>query len=189
MPFTFNALPELPDVILIEPKAFGDDRGWFMETFKQSDFEAAGIRATFRQDNHSRSTTKGTIRGLHYQTNPMAQGKLVRCPVGAIFDVAVDIRRGSPTYAKWVTAELSAENRRMLWVPPGFLHGFCTLTDVTEVVYKATAEFSAAHDRAVRWNDPTLGIEWPTETPTVSPKDAAAPLLASADSAFEWQSR
>jgi dTDP-4-dehydrorhamnose 3,5-epimerase len=186
MPFTFQPLTNLPDVILIEPKAFGDDRGWFMETFKQSDFEAAGIRGPFRQDNHSRSNAKGVLRGLHYQTNPMAQGKLVRCPVGAIFDVAVDIRRGSPTYGKWVTAELSAENRRMLWVPPGFLHGFCTLTEISEVAYKTTAEYSAAHDRAVRWNDPALGISWPTTTPVLSPKDAQAPLLAQADNNFEW---
>jgi dTDP-4-dehydrorhamnose 3,5-epimerase len=180
-------VPELPDVIVIEPKAFGDDRGWFMETFKQSDFESAGIRETFRQDNHSRSTVKGIIRGLHYQTNPMAQGKLLRCTAGAVFDVAVDIRRGSPTYGKVVTLELSADNRRIVWVPPGFLHGFCTLTEISEVVYKTTAEYSAAHDRAVRWNDPALGIPWPVARPTVSDKDAAAPLLTQAEHDFTWR--
>ena len=176
MPFQFKPQQPVPDVILIEPKAFGDDRGWFMETYKRSEFEANGIRVEFRQDNHSHSTAKGVIRGLHYQKDPAAQGKLVRCVDGAIYDVAVDIREGSPTYGRWVAVELSAEDRRMLWVPPGFAHGFCTLTDVSEVVYKATAEYSAPHDRGIRWNDPAIGVTWPVKSPTLSPKDAQAPL-------------
>ena len=189
MPFQFKPQLPIPDVILIEPKAFGDDRGWFMETYKRSEFEVNGIRVEFRQDNHSHSTAKGVIRGLHYQKDPAAQGKLVRCVDGAIYDVAVDIREGSPTYGRWVAVELSAEDRRMLWVPPGFAHGFCTLTDVSEVVYKATAEYSAPHDRGVRWNDPAISVTWPIKSPMLSPKDAQAPLLADADNNFQWRSR
>ncbi len=188
MPFAFAPLNDIPDVILIEPKAFGDDRGWFMETYKRSEFEANGIRAEFRQDNHSRSTAKGVIRGLHYQKDPAAQGKLVRCVAGKIFDVAVDIRMGSPTYGRWVSAELSAANRRLLWVPSGFAHGICTLTDECEVLYKATAEYSAAHDRAICWNDPALAIQWPVASPMLSSKDAEAPTLAQADNNFHWRS-
>jgi len=187
MPFKFTPLPALADVVLVEPKAFGDDRGWFMETYKRSEFEANGIPVDFRQDNHSRSTGRGVIRGLHYQKHPAAQGKLVRCVVGAIYDVAVDIRKGSPTYGRWVAAELSAGDRKMLWVPPGFAHGICTLTDLSEVVYKATAEYSAAHDRGIRWNDPAVGVTWPVTPPILSPKDAQAPLLADADNDFQWR--
>lgn len=187
MPVTFHPTPEIAEVIVIEPRAFGDDRGWFMETYKQSEFTAKGIPFTFGQDNHSRSSASGVIRGLHYQKDPAAQGKLVRCIVGAVYDVAVDIRRGSPSYGRWVGVELNAENRRIVWVPPGFLHGFCTLTDISEVVYKATAEYSPSHERAVRWDDPTLAINWPTKTPLLSAKDAVAPLLADADNNFEWR--
>jgi dTDP-4-dehydrorhamnose 3,5-epimerase len=189
MPFTFQPLERLPDVIVIEPKAFGDDRGWFMETYKESEFAAKGLRFPFPQDNHSRSTQKHVLRGLHYQKAPAAQGKLVRCLVGAIYDVAVDIRKGSPTYGRWASAELTAENRRMLWVPAGFAHGICTLTDVCEVAYKATSEYSPAHDRAVRWNDSALGITWPTTSPILSPKDAQAPVLAEADNNFAYKGR
>ena len=187
MPFAFRPIQELPDVVVIEPKAFGDDRGWFMETYKQSDFEANGIRVAFSQDNHSRSSVKHVIRGLHYQKDPAAQGKLVRCVLGTIYDVAVDIRRGSPTYGRWVAAELSAENKKLLWVPPGFAHGFCTLTDVSEVVYKTTSEYSAPNDRGVRWDDPALGVQWPTTNPVLSPKDAQAPMLAEADNNFVFE--
>jgi dTDP-4-dehydrorhamnose 3,5-epimerase len=186
MPVTLHPT-ELPEVIMIEPRVFGDDRGWFMETYKQSEFATKGIPATFSQDNHSRSNSSGVIRGLHYQKDPAAQGKLVRCIIGAVFDVAVDIRRGSPTYGKWVSMELSDQNRRILWVPPGFLHGFCTLTEISEVVYKTTAEYSPPHERAVRWDDPTLSIEWPVKTPLLSAKDAVAPVLADADNNFEWR--
>ena len=189
MPFQFKPLDVIPDVILIEPQSFGDERGWFMETYKRTDFEAHGIPGDFRQDNHSRSTVKGVLRGLHYQKDPTAQGKLVRCLVGGVFDVAVDIRRGSPTYGRWVSAELTGENRRILWVPPGFAHGFCTITDVSEVVYKTTAEYSAPHDRGIRWDDPTLAVRWPTNTPVLSAKDAQAPLLAQADNNFTWKNR
>jgi dTDP-4-dehydrorhamnose 3,5-epimerase len=156
-----------------------------METYKESDFSANGIPDNFVQDNHSQSLVQGTLRGLHYQLIPAAQGKLVRCVVGAIYDVAVDIRKASPTYGNWVAAELSAENRRMVWIPPGFAHGFCTLTDTAEVVYKATARYSAAHDRIIRWNDPALTIDWPVAEPTMSPKDRDAPTLAKADNNFE----
>src|SRR5437773_3020429 len=189
MPFQFKPQQALPDVVLIEPKAFGDDRGWFMETYKQSEFEANGIRVEFRQDNHSRSTASGVLRGLHYQKEPAAQGKLVRCVVGAVYDVAVDIRRGSPTYGRWVGVELAAYNRRILWVPPGFLHGFCTLTEISEVVYKTTAEYSPTHERSVRWDDPTLAIRWPTMAPLLSAKDAQAGSFAEADNNFEWRAQ
>jgi len=186
MPVTFHPTPEIPEVIVIKPRVFGDDRGWFMETYKQSEFTAKGIPFTFGQDNHSRSSASGVIRGLHYQKDPAAQGKLVRCIIGAVYDVAVDIRRGSPTYRRWVGIELSAENHRIIWVPPGFLHGFCTLTETSEVVYKATAEYSPTDERAVRWDDPTLAITWPTKTPLLSAKDEVAPSFAAADNNFEW---
>jgi dTDP-4-dehydrorhamnose 3,5-epimerase len=187
MPATFQPNPEISDVIVLEPRVFADDRGWFMETYKQSEFTAKGIGSVFSQDNHSLSTAAGVIRGLHYQKDPAAQGKLIRCIVGTIYDVAVDIRRGSPTYGRWISVELSADNRRILWVPPGFLHGFCTLTEQSEVVYKTTAEYSPAHERAVRWDDPTLSISWPTKAPLLSAKDAKAPSLADADNTFEWR--
>lgn len=186
MPFEFKPFPEMPDVVLVEPKAFGDDRGWFMETFKESDFAKHGIAGAFRQDNHSRSTGKHTLRGLHYQTEPMAQGKLVRCPLGEILDVAVDIRKGSPTFGKHVSAVLSAENRRMLWVPPGFAHGVLTLTDVADVMYKCTNEYAPANDRSIRWNDPQIAFPWPTTSPLLSKKDAEAPFLKDANNNFTW---
>lgn len=173
-------------MILIEPRAFADDRGWFMETYKRSEFKANGIPVTFDQDNHSRSTKRGVMRGLHYQKDPFAQGKLVRCIVGEIFDVAVDIRRGSPSYGCWVAAVLTAENRKALWIPPGFAHGFVTLTDVADVSYKTTNEYSAAHDRGIRWNDPEIAIEWPIAEPCLSKKDAVAPLLSEADNEFDY---
>jgi len=160
-----------------------------METYKRSEFESNGIRFAFSQDNHSRSSASHVIRGLHYQKDPAAQGKLVRCVFGAVYDVAVDIRRGSPTYSRWAGVELSAENRRMLWVPPGFAHGFCTLSDVSEVVYKTTSEYSGPHDRGIRWNDPALGVNWPTTNPVLSPKDAQAPMLAQADNNFAYEGR
>jgi dTDP-4-dehydrorhamnose 3,5-epimerase len=187
MPVTFQPTPQIPDVIVIEPRVFGDERGWFMETYKKSEFTAKGIPFTFGQDNHSRSSATGVIRGLHYQKDPAAQGKLVRCIVGSVYDVAVDIRRGSPTYRRWVSVALNAENHRIVWVPPGFLHGFCTLTDISEVVYKTTAEYSPSHERSVRWDDPTLAITWPTKSPLLSAKDAQAPLFADADNNFEWR--
>ncbi len=184
MPFTFKRL-EIPDVVLIEPKIFGDDRGFFAETYKASDFRENGIDHDFPQDNHSKSK-KGTLRGLHYQLNPKAQGKLVRVVKGAVFDVAVDIRKGSPYFGRWVGAILNEENRHMLWVPPGFAHGYYTLEDETEFLYKTTDEYSPAHDRGIRWSDPEIGINWPDTRPILSDKDSALPPLREAEMNFQF---
>jgi dTDP-4-dehydrorhamnose 3,5-epimerase len=165
-------------VILIEPRVFGDARGFFMETYRADVFKANGIDETFVQDNHSRSA-RGVLRGLHYQ-EPLPQGKLVRCVRGELFDVAVDIRRGSPAFGKWYAVTLSEENKAMLWIPPGFAHGFCAVTDDAELVYKTTEIYRPEHDRAILWNDPEIGIEWPIAEPALSTKDAAAPLLRDA---------
>jgi dTDP-4-dehydrorhamnose 3,5-epimerase len=167
----------LPGVLLIELKVFGDERGFFMETYRLDTFEAAGI-PPFVQDNHSRSA-RGVLRGLHYQ-EPNGQGKLVRCTRGAIFDVAVDIRSGSPAFGRWFGIELSEANKQMLWIPPGFAHGFCALEDDSDLVYKCTTLYDQPSDRAILWNDPAIGIEWPIASPVLSPKDAAAPRLAEA---------
>jgi dTDP-4-dehydrorhamnose 3,5-epimerase len=185
MPFTFTPLA-IPDVTLVEARAFGDDRGFFLESFKRSDFAARGLPEAFVQANHSRST-RGVLRGLHYQLQPMAQGKLVCAVRGAVFDVAVDIRRGSPTYGRWVGALLSDENHRLLYVPPGFAHGFCVLSDEADVLYQVTAEYSPEHDRGILWNDPAIGVEWPLAEPRLSPKDARQPLLADADNNFTYE--
>jgi len=169
----------LPGVLLIEPKVHGDDRGFFMETYRVDLFREAGIHDTFVQDNHSRSA-RGVLRGLHYQ-EPNAQGKLVRCTRGAIFDVAVDIRRGSPAFGKWFGLELTETNKRMLWIPPGFAHGFCALEDGSDLVYKCTTFYNAPSDRSILWNDPEIGIEWPPiGEPVLSEKDAKAPRLGEA---------
>ena len=172
---------ELPDVFLVVPKRFGDDRGWFSETFRQNGFDAAVGPTVFVQENHSFSRHPGTVRGLHYQADPRAQGKLVRCTAGAILDVAVDIRPGSPTFGRHVSAELTAENGHQLWIPPGFAHGFSTLVGNTEVVYKVTDYYSAEHDRGVAWDDPAIGIDWrlPVAEAVLSDKDRRQPLLAS----------
>lgn len=178
MPFTFTPT-RLSGVMLIEPQAFGDARGFFLESYKQSDFVAAGIEASFVQDNHSKSSA-GVLRGLHYQLPPKAQAKLVRCTHGRILDVAVDIRQASPTFGQWVAEELSEENRRMLYIPEGFAHGFLVLSDSAELLYKTSNEFAPELDRGLLWNDPALGIEWQglTAPPLVSEKDARQPLLA-----------
>ncbi|MBI2212342.1 MAG: dTDP-4-dehydrorhamnose 3,5-epimerase [Acidobacteria bacterium] len=168
----------LPGVLIVEPKVFGDDRGFFMEVYHAARFEEAGLTAPFVQDNHSRSSC-GVLRGLHYQ-EPNPQGKLVRAVTGTIFDVAVDIRRGSPAFGKWFGLELSEENKRQLWVPPGFAHGFCVMSETADVVYKCTSLYEPQHDRGIRWNDPAIGIEWPPVSPLLSPKDMLAPLLAEA---------
>lgn len=168
----------LPGVLLIEPKVFGDERGFFMEMYRADAFRAAGIPDTFVQDNHSRSA-RGVLRGLHYQ-EPNAQGKLVRCTRGSIFDVAVDIRRGSPNFGHWFGIELSDTNKLMLWIPPGFAHGFCAMEDDSDLVYKCTTLYDQPNDRAILWNDPAIGIKWPIESPVLSAKDAAAPRLADA---------
>jgi dTDP-4-dehydrorhamnose 3,5-epimerase len=182
MPFTF-APTSLPGVTLITPHVFPDPRGFFIETYRLDDFRRAGIADTFVQDNHSRST-RGVVRGLHYQKAPAAQGKLLRAIVGEIFDVAADIRRGSPTFGRWLGVRLSAENRLMLYVPPGFAHGFAVLSDVAEIEYKVTTPYSPEHERSLLWNDPALGIEWPVADPILSDRDRRAPLLRDADINF-----
>jgi len=171
----------IPDVLLIEPKVFGDARGFFFESFNQKAFnEATGISHQFVQDNHSRST-KGVLRGLHYQIQ-QRQGKLVRVVQGAVFDVAVDIRKSSPTFGQWVGAELSADNHHQLWVPPGFAHGFLTLSESAEFMYKTTDYYAPAHERCIVWNDLTIGITWPPGiTPQLSAKDQAGLPLAQAE--------
>lgn len=168
----------LPGVVIIEPQVFGDARGWFMESWSAKKMEDGGIHVAFVQDNHSFSAQKGTLRGLHYQLNPMAQAKLLRASRGAIFDVAVDIRRGSPTYAQWVGVELSAENYRQLFIPRGFAHGFITLTDNVEVQYKADNLYAPDCDGNIRWDDTAIGVAWPLTPTVLSEKDANAPLLA-----------
>jgi len=185
MGFGFKRL-EIPDLILIEPKVFKDERGFFMEVYKQSDFKAFGISESFLQDNHSRSL-KGVLRGLHYQNPPKAQGKLIRVVVGKIFDVAVDIRKGSPYYGKWVGLVLSAQNKRMLYIPPGFAHGFCVLSRVAEIIYKTTEEYSPQHEAGIIWNDPEIGIEWPIKEPILSEKDKKWPPLKEAWNEFVYE--
>lgn len=186
MPFEFQRF-EILDVVLVTAKAFEDSRGFFMETYKRSEFVANGITESFVQDNYSHSTSRGVLRGLHYQKDPKAQGKLVYVVRGTIFDVAVDIRRGSPTYGKWVGAELSSEKRNMLWVPPGFAHGFCVLSDSADVVYKCTEEYAPELDRCIRWDDPAIGVKWPIELPILSAKDGAAPFLREADINYVYE--
>ena len=179
----------IPEVLLITPARHGDERGWFSETFRQSALDEAGFAdGRFVQDNHVRSTTRGIVRGLHYQRPPHAQAKLLRCVRGAIFDVAVDIRVGSPTYGQWVGAELSAENAQQLLVPVGFAHGYCTLTEECEVLYKVTDYYTPQAEGALRWNDPALAIDWtvPAGDSTCNARDAAAPLLSDLTSPFTW---
>ncbi|KPV39573.1 dTDP-4-dehydrorhamnose 3,5-epimerase [Thiohalorhabdus denitrificans] len=171
---------EIPDVLRIDPDVFGDERGFFMETWQRQKFAEAGIDYDFVQDNHSRSV-QGTLRGLHYQIR-QPQGKLVRVTVGEVFDVAVDIRKSSPTFGQWVGDHLSAENKRMLWVPPGFAHGFYVTSGVAEFQYKCTDYYAPEHERSIRWDDPTLSIEWPLEgDPLVSGKDQEASILEKAE--------
>lgn len=169
----------IPDVIIIEPDLFGDERGLFFESFNAYEFnKAIGQNVNFVQDNHSKSQ-KNVLRGLHYQIAPKAQGKLVRVVVGAVFDVVVDIRSNSPTYGQWVGELLSGDNKRQLWVPPGFAHGFLTLTETAEFLYKTTDYYSPEHEQAIRWDDPFLDISWPLiSSPIVSAKDMAAPCLS-----------
>ncbi len=170
----------IPDVLLIEPVRHGDDRGFFSEIYNQRAFEAAGLPTEFVQDNHSLSRPRGTLRGLHFQAPPFAQAKLVRVVRGSIFDVAVDLRRGSPTFGRHVSAILSAENWRQMLIPVGFAHGFCTLEADTEVLYKVDAFYSREHDFGVSWNDPSIAIDWPVppEGPTLSDKDRKHPPLS-----------
>lgn len=180
---------KLPEVKIVEPRVFRDHRGFFMESYHKQNLAVHGINMDFIQDNHSLSKEKHVLRGLHYQLQPYAQTKLVRVISGAIYDVAVDIRKGSPTFGKWVGIELSEDNHRMLLVPQGFAHGFCTLTEDVHVQYKVDAYYAAAQDRGIRWNDPALAIDWPTNAPMLSEKDARQPLLADAENNFTYTKR
>ncbi len=173
---------EIPDVILFEPKVFGDDRGFFFESFNQRVFEeATGLSPSFVQDNHSKST-KGVLRGLHYQLPPMAQGKLVRVVQGEVYDVAVDIRKSSSTFGKWVGEVISEQNKRQLWIPEGFAHGYITLSDTTNLLYKTTNYYAPEFERGIRWDDPDIGIDWANNKKAIlSVKDEQAPGLSEQD--------
>lgn len=182
MPFRF-VKTEIPEVVIIEPRVFADDRGFFMETYKRSEFAALGIGEIFVQVNRSKSP-KGILRGLHYQKQPLAQGKLVHALAGEIFDVAVDIRQGAPTFGRSVIIELSSENKRMLYVPAGFAHGFCVVSDDAEVSYMTTAEYAPEWEAGIRWDDPDLKIDWPITSPRLSQRDRLWPCLKDADNNF-----
>ena len=185
MPFTFKRL-SIHDVILIEPQSFSDDRGFFFESFKESDFFSNGIDKKFVQDNFSHSVN-GVIRGLHFQKSPKAQAKLVTVLKGKIFDVAVDIRKNSPTYGKWVSETLSGDNHNLLYVPEGFAHGFCVISDEADVLYKVSNEYSQEHERSIIWNDPKLDIQWPIKKPIISNKDNKLSLLENLDNDFVYR--
>lgn len=180
---------DIAGLIAIRPIRHGDARGYFAETFRENLFAAAGGVGDFVQENESLSAKAGTIRGLHFQTDPFAQGKLVRCVAGALLDVAVDIRTGSPTYGQWLSIELSAENGQQLWVPPGFAHGFCTLVPDTMLAYKVTAYYDHASDKGLAWDDSAIGIDWPSvaDPDTLSPKDRVQPKLADLPAYFTYQ--
>lgn len=177
---------KLPEVKILEPDVFGDHRGWFMESWSKSKFEEMGIHLDFVQDNQSFTAKKGTLRGLHFQNGEWSQAKLVRVVVGAVVDVAVDLRKGSPTYLQWVGVELSAENKRQLLIPRGFAHGFVTLTDNVEFVYKVDNDYNKESDRSVRFDDPSIGVEWGIADPILSEKDLKAPLLKDSDCSFVY---
>ena len=185
MPFKFKNL-DIPEVILVEPQAFPDERGFFMESFKESQFSANGINTKFVQDNYSHSI-KGVLRGLHYQKNPKAQAKLVMAVRGEIFDVAVDIRKDSLTYGKWVGETLSDQNHRLLYVPEGFAHGFCVLSNEADVLYKVNQEYSTEHDGGILWDDPDVAVKWPVNKPILSKKDLQQPFLKNADNNFVYR--
>jgi dTDP-4-dehydrorhamnose 3,5-epimerase len=186
IPATFSPVPDLPGLLVVQPRVFRDDRGWFLEAWKDSEFRAHGI-GPFAQDNHSGNLAAGIVRGLHYQLPPKSQGKLVRCVRGRIWDVAVDLRPG-PSRLRHASFELSAADARMLWIPPGFAHGYAALEPGAEVVYKTTAEYAPELDRSLRWDDPALAIPWPVAKgqAKLAPKDAAAPGLAEADLPEAW---
>lgn len=179
-----KAPTKLKDVFILEPKVHNDNRGFFMESYNERKLRELGVHQNFIQDNHSLSTDAGVLRGLHYQLNPKAQTKLVRVTAGAIYDVVVDIRRGSPTFGQWIGVILSAHNHRQLLVPKGFAHGFCTLVPNTEVQYKVDEYYSPECDRGILWNDPELGIDWPVTNPVLSEKDKGHPVLKDADINF-----
>ena len=178
---------EIKDLYIIEPKVYGDHRGWFMETWSRRSFEEAGLYYTFVQDNHSFSAKKNTIRGLHFQKGEFAQAKLVRCTLGKVLDVAVDIRKGSPTYLQWAAVELSAENKRQMLIPRGFAHGFATLTDNVEFLYKADNWYAPASEGSILWCDPEIGVNWNAKDPIIAEKDAKAPLFKDCDVDFVYE--
>lgn len=178
---------DVEDVYIIEPQVFGDHRGWFMESWSQAKMEQAGLYYNFVQDNQSFSAQKGTLRGLHFQKGNDSQAKIVRCSQGAVLDVAVDLRVGSPTYKKWVAVELSAENKRQLLIPRGFAHGFLTLTDDVEFMYKTDNYYAPQSDRSIAWNDKEISVMWGIENPILSEKDAKAPTLAESDVDFKYE--
>lgn len=185
MTFEFKRLA-IPELILIQPKCFDDSRGFFVETYKKSDFIKFGILDDFVQDNHSKST-KNVLRGLHYQNPPKAQSKLVRCIQGEILDIAVDIRINSPSYGKWLGERLSADNKKMLYIPVGFAHGFLVLSDTAEIVYKTGEEYSFDYDAGIKWNDPAININWHCQDPLISDKDNNLPSLKNANNKFTFQ--
>jgi dTDP-4-dehydrorhamnose reductase/dTDP-4-dehydrorhamnose 3,5-epimerase len=178
---------EIEGVVIVDLKVFGDNRGWFAETYSKEKFHQLGVDVEFIQDNHSFSAQKGVLRGLHFQQPPMAQTKLVRCTRGEILDVAVDIRKGSPTYKKWVAVKLTEENKRQLLVPKGFAHGFVTLTDNVEVHYKVDQYYSPENDRGIRYDDPEINVDWGVEDPILSEKDLKAPLFKDCDIDFVYE--
>ncbi len=187
MPFEHKRL-KIPEILLIKTAIFEDQRGFFEEIYKYSDFVAMGIKEKFVQDNYSHSIC-GVLRGLHYQKGPKVQGKLVWVLSGKIFDIVVDLRKNFPTYGQWVSTELSSDNRHMLYVPPGFAHGFCVLSPQADVVYKVTEEYEPALEGGIRWNDPAIGVNWPTEHPILSAKDAQLPILLEAEHDFNYQEK
>lgn len=182
-------MTSLPGVVVLAPRRFADARGWFSESWNANTMASVGLNMAFVQDNHSYSAPRGTLRGLHYQSAPHAQDKLVRCTRGSVLDVAVDYRVGSPHFGKWVSVELTAENGKQLFVPKGFLHGFLTLEDDTEVQYKCTDIYAPACDGNIRWDDPDLAIDWSLNgaQPLLSDKDTVAPYIADAKSPFVWE--
>ncbi len=186
MPFTFEPGP-LSGLVLVASRVFADDRGYFREGFKASEFAAAGLPTTFMQDNTSRSQ-RGVVRGLHFQTDPRGQGKLVTVTHGAVLDVAVDVRSGSPTYGQWFAVELTDQNALSLWIPVGFAHGFSVLSDYADLVYKCTDEFSGAHDGGIAWNDPDIAVDWRVTDPIISDKDAQLLPLAQSSPGFTFSS-
>ena len=176
----------IPGVMIIEPQVFGDHRGWFMETYSKAALAELGLNVEFVQDNHSFTQKKNTLRGIHFQNEPMAQAKLVRVTRGAVLDVAVDLRKGSPTFLQWKIVELSSENKRMFFIPRGFGHGFITLTDDVEFLYQVDNLYSKEHDRSLRFDDPSISIDWGIQQPILSEKDANAPYLSESDCNFSY---
>jgi len=175
---------DIDGLYVLSPKVYGDNRGWFTETYSKRKLQEEGLAADFVQDNHSFSAQKGTLRGLHFQINPMSQIKLIRCSRGAVRDIVVDLRKNSPTYKKWFSIELTAENQKQLWIPKGFAHGFLALQENCEIQYKVDAYYSPEHDRSVRYDDPEIGIDWEVAEPILSKKDLDAPLLSESDANF-----